>query len=107
MQQSQKKMQEQIALDSKASLEQDLQAKAARKEQHLAQAAEKAGASYTKAVELSAKKKEINGSAKKQSQSKLEEKQGKASARRALFKEEQDTRLQAASEHAAQVQQRK
>ena len=47
------------------------------------------------------------GSAKKQSQSKLEEKQGKASARRALFKEEQDTRLQAASEHAAQVQQRK
>ena len=107
VQQSQKKMQEQIALDSKASLEQDLQAKAARKEQHLAAAAEKAGKDYTKAVELSAKKKEITGSAKKQSQSKLEEKQGKASARRALFKEAQDTRLQAASEHAAQVQQRK
>ena len=104
---SQKLKEEEKTAMHRASLDQSLQVASARKEQRLAAESEKAGADYVKAIQLSAKKKELMGSAKKLTQGKLNGKLENAARRRALFTEEQGNKLATQTDRMCEVQQRK
>ena len=89
------------------SLENNLKNASARKQALVAAIAEKAGGEYTKAVLMSAQKKKQDQTVAMEGEEKLGEKLEQASLRRALFDEEQSTKLFAKTEHAAEVRQRK
>ena len=92
VQQSQKTKEEEDAVSRRATLDESLHVASARKESRLAAESEKAGVDYIKAGQLSARKKETMGSAKKESQGSLDNKLQNADRRRMLFMDEQTTK---------------
>jgi hypothetical protein len=103
---AQKCKEETQAAERRASLDHSIEAASCRKQQRLAAGAEKAGAEYTKAMQLSAKKKETMSSTKKETQCKLTGKLQNAKARRALFTAQTET-LEAQTDRVCKVQERK